>query len=367
LRVPAILLFVALACGQQPQPSAADVVIRSNTRLVEIHVFARDSQDRSLTGLRREEFEILDNGKPQPVTLFLTEHDGIVQAALPAQAGVEGQDAEAGRAPYSLILLDWLNTTYTDRIFANDKVSQLLKRAQPGQRVGLAMLAREWRLLHDFTTEPAELLSSLENPELQADATITAGPGAFDARNRRNGPGAATVEQQIFDLDNKIHDTLRALDEIAVRLSPLPGRKSLVWITNAFPLVIDSSVVRGAKPMDTLYVRELDRLLARLNAANIAVYTIDARGLPASPGPGWVDTMQEISAGTGGTTFSARNDLDEGVRLALEDARVSYTLGFLAPDDAAPGMHTIRVRVKRPGIRLRYRSAYRVETPAKPQ
>ncbi len=47
--------------------------------------------------------------------------------------------------------------------------------------------------------------------------------------------------------------------------------------------------------------------------------------------------------------------------MALADARVSYTLGFLAPDDAAPGMHTIRVRVKRPGISLRYRSAYRVE------
>ena len=46
------------------------------------------------------------------------------------------------------------------------------------------------------------------------------------------------------------------------------------------------------------------------------------------------------------------------MRLALEDMRISYTLGFNAPEGTGPGPHEIRVRVNRPGIKLRYRESY---------
>ena len=60
-------------------------------------------------------------------------------------------------------------------------------------------------------------------------------------------------------------------------------------------------------------------------------------------------------------TFHQRNDLDEGMRLALEDMKISYTLGFTIPMDAAPGNHEIRVRTTRPGVTLRYRESYQLD------
>jgi hypothetical protein len=68
--------------------------------------------------------------------------------------------------------------------------------------------------------------------------------------------------------------------------------------------------------------------------------------------------MFELASRTGATTFAARNDLDEGIRMALEDMRLSYTLGFNVPEAAALGTHEIRVHVNRPGIKLRYRESY---------
>ncbi len=101
--------------------------------------------------------------------------------------------------------------------------------------------------------------------------------------------------------------------------------------------------------------------MGRLNHADIAVNTVDACGL-STKCQSYADSLQEFSERTGGTAFAGRNDIDEGIRLALEDMRVSYTLGFNVPDGAAPGLHEIRVRVNRPGVRpgvrLRYRESY---------
>ena len=71
-------------------------------------------------------------------------------------------------------------------------------------------------------------------------------------------------------------------------------------------------------------------------------------------------TMMTLAERTGGTVFAGRNDVDTGIRLALDDLRAGYTLGFLAPEDAPAGPRRIEVRVRRARVRLRYRESYTV-------
>src|ERR1039458_8592956 len=59
----AIALF-----AQGPEPSG--VTIRTTTTLVQVGVVVRDAKGRPVEGLRKEDFEILDNGKPQPIAVF---------------------------------------------------------------------------------------------------------------------------------------------------------------------------------------------------------------------------------------------------------------------------------------------------------
>jgi VWFA-related protein len=156
------------------------------------------------------------------------------------------------------------------------------------------------------------------------------------------------------------------LQKVADGLARIPGRKSLIWVTNGFPIVLDSHAVPGLGQDEVSYREYADPLIQELNRANVAVYSVDARGLQSCPTYGDVGTLQELSSRTGGTTFTNRNDLAEGMRLALEDSKASYTLGFSVPADATPGLHEISLRTTRPGVRLRYRGSYQLDGVAPP-
>ena len=71
----------------------------------------------------------------------------------------------------------------------------------------------------------------------------------------------------------------------------------------------------------------------------------------------------KIAALTGGIAYYRRNDLEIAMREAMDDGRVSYTLGFYPSrdDDHISQFHQLTVRVSRPGVTLRYRTSYEVE------
>ena len=72
--------------------------------------------------------------------------------------------------------------------------------------------------------------------------------------------------------------------------------------------------------------------------------------------------MDEFASRTGGVAFYGRNNLDDGIRQAINDASVTYLLGYYQPQsDSAAGFHKIGVTVRREGVKLRYREGYTVE------
>ena len=72
--------------------------------------------------------------------------------------------------------------------------------------------------------------------------------------------------------------------------------------------------------------------------------------------------MRSVAAATGGIAYYCRHDLDVALREAMDDARVSYTLGFYqSSDDSRSAIHRIGVRVTRPGVALRFRTTYVAE------
>jgi len=328
------LAVVAAVFGQETVPFDSDLVIRSTTNLVQVRAVAEDSQGRPVAGLQRADFQIEDDRKPQPITLFAA--DRGTQPA-PASSSANSVESPAG---YSVILLDWLNIKYSYRLRAQEQVIGLLKKYQPRERVAIYILDHDPRLLHDFTSDVLALIPSVEEAGVGFPTVDDDPPG------RGRGAGGNT-EWQILFRQNEVFDTLHTLQVIADHLAHVPGRKSLVWLSAGFPMTVGG--------ID--FVPRVEIALGRLNKADVAVYTVNACGLSTScrsyPGP-----MHELAERTGATAFDARNDLDEGMRLALEDMRISYTLGFNVPEGAAPGPHEIRLRVNQPGVKLRYRESY---------
>jgi len=163
----ALLLALALAgplLAQQAAPFDSDTVIRSNTNLVQVRVVAEDSKGRPVTDLQRGDFQIQDDRKPQPLTVFSADRG---QPALSAQSANQASDSAAAPAGYSLLLLDYLNTPYVRRLAAQEQLIGLLKKYQPRQQVAIYLLGREPRLLHDFTSDTGELIRAVANADLE--------------------------------------------------------------------------------------------------------------------------------------------------------------------------------------------------------
>jgi VWFA-related protein len=346
-----LLAIAGLAAPQQPE-----TVIRSTTRLVQVHVVAVDGQGRPVTDLRREDFQIFDEKKQQPLSLFVAE-GGPAGEATAGAAAIEHSHG------YSAILLDWLNAGVAERLRGDDAVRKALRTMQPRQSVALYVLGTEppnvqhpLRMIWDFREPSEELAELIGDPFVLPSPDIAEQYGKFDARFG-SGSRNRKIEEQIFDWNNRVMDTVRALNDLAGRMSRLPGKKSIVWLTTGFPMFLNGSGIAGARAAEVSYIGEMERVLAVLNRNDIAIHVVDTRGL-ATTGRSFGDTEHTAAERTGGTVFADRNDIDVGVRVALDDLQAGYTLGFVIPERAAPGPHRIEVRTKRAKVHLRYREAY---------
>src|SRR5262249_38978988 len=132
-----------------------------------------------------------------------------------------------------------------------------------------------------------------------------------------------------------------------------------------------------------VFTPEMDAAARALNESGIAVYPVDARGLlpsvafsstarraPAKmPTIGQananIDTMNELAERTGGRAAFNTNDLARAMRRAVDDGRMTYTLGYYSTDERQDGkFRDIKVTVDRPGAEVRARKGYFALRPA---
>src|SRR5262249_23951721 len=202
--------------------------------------------------------------------------------------------------------------------------------------------------------------------------------------------GVAEAEQRAADFftTNRVVNTLTAFEAIAHHLSGIPGRKSLVWVSGGIPLQIgfDEMPEAGGTFSNRdrgVFTPEMDAAARALNESGIAVYPVDARGLvspvafsstarrvpPRMPTIGQananIDTMNELAERTGGRAAFNTNDLARAIRRAVDDGRVTYTLGYYSTDAKQDGrFRDIKVTVDRPGAAVRARKGYFALRPA---
>ena len=113
------LFFTALRQGaaQAPSQAAPDAVFRATTKLVQVSVIARGQSGKPIPDLRREEFQIFDNGSPQEIRMFVVEKNTPRPApAAPPKATFTNQltGLTAMQSGYSVILIDNLLASFGD-------------------------------------------------------------------------------------------------------------------------------------------------------------------------------------------------------------------------------------------------------------
>ena len=402
MRIIVAFLLGGLLASQQPQ------TVRVNVRLVQVSVVARNSAGEPLTDLTQDDFEILDNGKSQAIRFFALETRSaspVVPVPLPEQVFSNRTENKVTTAPgVTIVLFDLLNTHFTDQVYAKKQLIRVLQQIQPGQRIGVYVLGREVTVLHDFTDNPAQLaavlrrfegrepheLTGAERNQQDRTANLSAANGKF-AEVDKPLKGAKNVEQDYFNVD-RATITFKAFESIANHIAPAPGRKSLVWISGSFPFTLgvtqkdfESLAADSPNRERGSFQVLFDLAMRAVTNADLAIYPVDARGLilptgydavnsagslrdstgnAQAPEPPNLDTMRNLANKSGGRAFFNTNDLESAISTALDDSRVTYTLGFYPTSEPDNKFHTLNVQVRRKGVSLCYRQGYLALTPS---
>jgi VWFA-related protein len=405
LKCSKYLIFIPLLAGfasaQQPAspvsapPALApmpETVLRATTRLIQVNVIVHDKQGQPVRDLKKEDFVLLDTGKPQQIAFFSMDSNAVLpQSAKLAPNVFTNQLQQKSAVPSSVtvILIDELNTKIQDQQYARQQVIRYLKTIHPEDRVAIYALGSSLRVLHDFTTDSSDLLRRLEKytgsvlPETTAaDASSFQGDsGALQLDQWMRGAGASKQERDFYTI-NRVDGTLHTLEFIANHLASLPGRKNLIWVSGGFPLQIgfgSVAAMRDPSREQRTFGPEVERTIKALNDGNVAIYPVDARGLVVdtrfsaenrkvdltpklSMGPvvEHQQTMSVLADSTGGHAYYNTNDLASAIRSAVDDSALTYTLGFYPGNEANDGKFH-KLQVKTPGhngLNTRYRKGY---------
>lgn len=375
---------------------AATFKVRVN--LVLVRVVVRDAQGKVVTSLKKEDFQLSDNRKPQVISSFSVEtpeSHKVAATTAPAPAADPAAEPSAPQPPlaalpqrFVAVVFDDTNMLMQDATFVRDSATRLFAALAPTDRVG--MFSTSGQLTQDFTQDhqslqkallgiaphpvgaagfhdcpdisyyQADLMVNKQDTQALAIATADALACAFnnDPRMTQQAQQLAQVasERAVTTGDAQTEYVYRHLEEVLRRLSVMPGQRILVLVSPGFILT-------------TLTTGSSD-LVDRANRSNIVINTIDARGLYTSDLLGDIadppvdsartagfkssyrmaaqlaqeDILAQLADGTGGTFFHNRNDVDEALREAAAAPAISYLLGFSPQNLKIDGRyHTLKV------------------------
>jgi len=419
----------ALPARAQVQQSSSDssAVIRATTRLVQVDVVVTDSSGHPAKDrLSEKDFTILEDGKPQKISFFsFQQFEGQEKRQLPQlPPHVATNRPEYGRSagPPIILLLDGINTPVENQIVVRQQMLKFLAdHFDPRMRIAVFLLGNELTVLQDFTSDPALLTAAMQKYRSQSSAAgrpagtdIQLQAPSFDGPNlppqappqggAGNGGDSGSrslmniayalarfeKESNASSMEMRVAHTADALSAIARHLAGFPGRKVVIWFSASFPLNL--SVV---DPEDfDVYRSYADRIRATTNLlsdAQVAIYTVDARGLvgnmisdPSDTGRdangrmaltvdahmnanskevferfNKEESLTKVAQETGGRAFLNTNDFDRAIVESVRDSSTFYQVGYYPRHKQWDGkFHTIKVKVAGDGLVVRHRRGY---------
>src|SRR5438105_3597085 len=381
---------------QQPQKAEDAEVVRITTNLVQVDAVVTDKSGKVVTDLKPEEIQIFEDGKQKKVTHFTYIPNELPEATQPVKPTAADKNAppvpparlkrEDIRRTIALVVDD-LGLSFESTYFVRRTLKKFVdEQMQPGDLVAIIRTSGGMGALQQFTSDKRQLNAAIER--VKWNAIGRSGVGAFAAIEPPTpGPGGADSDTFNEEANQTRQDmfavgTLGAISYVVKGLKTLPGRKSILLISDGF------RIYNLDDPTRNYLAREkLNRLIDEAGRASVAIYTMNATGLQtlgftAADDLSGRDTQQlqeamtsrrneafETQAGldflarqTGGIPIRNTNDLSGGIKRVMEDQKGYYLIGY-RPDnatfDARTGrrtFHHLTLKVARPGkfnVRMR--------------
>jgi VWFA-related protein len=424
--IHATAAFFLLTAGLAAQTQPAEVTTRDETptfqssvSLVRVPVVIRDKQGHAVGGLRKEDFQIADHGKPQYISQFSIEGGAVAKPAPKPAAPLEmpGDAAATGAklvAPTRFVayVFDDFNLTVGDMASARVAALKHIQKGIPPQE-RIALLTLSGRVQTQFTGDLEKFREALMKvvpvppPAHFPPASFYLGEQYARSPSHPSsvaqilaGPPDAMQAQTLVTLDCLHLWGMQQDSAILIAESTLAevGREGVAQATSALHVLDFAVRLMSTMPGDRIMVlvspgmsvpdnmqRHVNDSIDRATRAGVIVNTLDARGVYAEDPIGGVAGcssvraqtslattkmnreegiaqgvfLRELANSTGGAHAAQNDFLAEFDRLALPPEYVYY-LGFY-PKELKPDGKFHEIKVTLPngkGLSLTAREGY---------
>ena len=339
--------------------------IKVNVRLVTLDVVVTDKKGNPVTNLTKDDFQVYEDAQRQTIRSFEPPSAHTMPQAGGKQPRVVVTSAadlpRIGNAPVTLLVLDELNTAFSDMSFARQSLEKYLLAQPEVLNQPTALLVADntrFQLLQDYTQKRSDVLAALKAHFPQYPWKMANGGNV--------GPNAV----------ERIVQSLSSLLQIAEATQGTPGCKNVIWVgVNAPSVDLTNAAPVTRQQIDGLVKRVTQTLLA----TRVAIYYIDPTanssaiaGLMVPGDTGDTDTFvdsdpftadvnfDELAPATGGRIFLSRNDVNNEIATSIDNGNTYYTLSY-APsnlrEDAAK-FRNIKVKLANPNLIAVTREGY---------
>ena len=366
--------------------------IRTISDLVRIDVEVTDKSGKPVKGLPQTDFIVTEDDKPVKVSYFsYSDIEKIETAGEQEQAPVviplanntpaqsEALENQTRDRRMIVLFFDTSSMATDELLRARDSALNFVRKTMsPADLVGVVVYANTLKVLEDFTNDRKKLAAAVQSltpgmtSQLANNDYAAATNGESDVSEYTGAAYTADeTEFNVFNTDEK----LAAVQSLANVLAAIPGKKSVIQFT--------SGITQTGEENRT----QLRAATDAANRADVSIYAVDSRGLMAEiPGGDATtgsasgnsaftgaqvfkqqdsrqdsrDTLATLSSDTGGKTFFDLGDLGDAFKGVEADNTGYYLLGYyIGANIKHDGKwHDIKVKVKDPGVHVRFRNGY---------
>src|SRR6478672_8903818 len=402
---PWLVAVLAVCAGSallaQQASAPPPVIFRAEVNYVELDAIVTDAQGNVVSNLAAADFDVFEDGKPQKISTFAHVDLPIEKAERPLFANAPIQpDVQANRAVEGriyLIVLDDENTAVARTPRVKRTVGQFIETAMGVNDVAAVVYTGRNDASQDFTSNPQLLLAAVDKfmgRKLPSATLNKLDSARVDPTTGQLVAGPDIDQEERSYRARTVMGSIRKLSEF---MAGVHGRrKAMLWFGEGIDYditqILDSSgsigtvgtgagVVRPSAA-STIVLEDIRNAIAAAQRSNVAIYTIDPRGL-FNPGDDLIEAsgttddigiptaalqtevrnaqenLRQVAVDTGGFAVLNTNDFATAFDRIIRENSSYYLFSYYPTNDKRDGrFRKVQVRVKRPGLVVRSRTGY---------